>query len=121
MEEKKCLCNCDNDLVISCSGAADVGYIADQTARKLNRNKVRKMSCLAMFATYDEQQVKNLKDKNILLIDGCSEDCGKKILEKIGVTNYKYLRINDLGYEKGKTPTSQQVVNDVYSKAELMF
>lgn len=97
-----CNCNTENDLVVTCSGAADLGYIADQVARKLNRNKVRKMSCLALIASCDQEKIKDFKSKNILLIEGCAEDCGKKIMQQKNIDNYHYLRLTDLGYEKAK-------------------
>lgn len=118
MENKSCNCGSDNKIVITCSGAADVGYISDQVARKLSRNKLYKMSCLALFATCSEEQLSNFKGKEILVIDGCSEDCAKKVMQNRSMDNYSYLRITDLGYEKGKTPTSKDVVQHVFDTAQ---
>ena len=42
-----CTCSAGPKLIFSCSGAADVGELADQTARKLTRNGDGKMFCLA--------------------------------------------------------------------------
>ena len=117
MENKTCNCGCSESMVIACSGAADVGYISDQVSRKLSRNNMCKMSCMALFATCDDQKLNELKTKDILVIDGCSENCGKKVMENKGIENYSYLRITDLGYEKGKTPTSKDIVQAVYEKA----
>ena len=112
MAEKSC--NSGNDkIVITCSGASDVGYISDQVARKISRNNCRKMSCLALFATCDEVKLNELKTKDVYVIDGCGEDCGRKVMESRGIEDYSYLRITDLGFEKGKTPTSHETVNTV--------
>ena len=108
----------DEKMVISCSGAADVGYISDQVARKLLRNSKCKMGCMAFIATCGEEKIEEFKLKNLLIIDGCSEDCGKKVMQQRGIENYEYLRLTDLGYEKGKTATTQEVVRTVYEKAE---
>ena len=116
MVDKKCNCGADDKIVITCSGAADVGYVSDQVARKLSRNAEGKMSCLALFATCTDEKITEFKEKEILVIDGCSEDCGKKVMQQRGISNYSYLRITDLGYEKGKTPTSQETVSSVYEK-----
>lgn len=124
MEKSKnntCDCKSEDDLVITCSGAADLGYLADQVARKLNRNKVCKMSCLALIASCDKEKINDFKSKNILLIEGCAEDCGKKIMQNKNIKNYHYLRLTDLGYEKGKTSTNQIVINEIYQKAKVIF
>ena len=111
---RKRLVNSGNDkIIITCSGASDVGYISDQVARKISRSKHRKMSCLALFATCDEEKLIKLKNKDIYVIDGCGEDCGRKIMEGRGIKDYSYLRITDLGFEKGKTPASHETVNAV--------
>ena len=117
MENKSCNCGSDNKIVLTCSGAADVGYVSDQVARKLSRNNHRKMSCLALFAICSDEQIKGFKEKEILVIDGCSEDCGKKVMQNRRIENFSYLRITDLGFEKGKTPTSKETVQQVFDKA----
>lgn len=121
MENKSCNCGSDNKIVLTCSGAADVGYVSDQVARKLSRNNHRKMSCLALFAICSDEQINDFKEKEILVIDGCSEDCGKKVMQNRRIENYSYLRITDLGFEKGKTPTSKETVQHVYDKVRAII
>lgn len=113
------LCGCDTaeKIVLACSGASDLGYATDQVARKLSRSKDRKMNCLAVVASCTAGKIEEFRKCDILVIDGCPEDCGKKIMEKAGLNNYLYLRLTDLGYEKGKTPTTQETVNVIYEKA----
>jgi uncharacterized metal-binding protein len=116
MENKTCNCGINDNLVITCSGVADVGYISDQIARKLSRNKKRKMSCLALFATCPEEKIDEFKTRSILVIDGCNEDCGKKVMKQRGISDYNYLRITDLGFEKGKTPITQEIIQKIHQK-----
>ena len=120
METMACNCGSNEKMVIACSGAADVGYISDQVSRKLSRNKFCKMSCMALFASCSEEKINELKTKDILVIDGCTEDCGKRVMMDRGIENYKWLRITDIGYEKGKTPTSQKTIQEVYDKAVVL-
>lgn len=115
---KTCTCGTKDNIVFACSGASDLGYLTDQVARKLGRNKIRKMNCLAVAASGSEEKVLEFKKSDILVIDGCNEDCGKKIMAARGITDFKYLRLTDLGYEKGKTPINQETIKAVYSKAE---
>jgi len=46
-EQNVCACGAAPKLIFACSGAADVGAVADQAARKLTRNGAGKMFCLA--------------------------------------------------------------------------
>jgi uncharacterized metal-binding protein len=117
MENSTCDCKPKDKVVITCSGAADVGYISDQVSRKLARNGHCKMSCMALFATCDAEKIDTFKDQKILVIDGCDEDCGKKVMVSRDIEDYSWLRITDLGYEKGNTPTSRQIITDIYTQA----
>jgi hypothetical protein len=47
-------------------------------------------------------------------------DCGKKIMAIRGITDYNYLRLTDVGYEKGKTHASREIIRAVYQKAEII-
>ena len=67
MENKTCNCGTDDKIVIACSGAADVGHISDEVARKLSKNTNRKMSCLALFASCSNEKIEEFKSKNIWL------------------------------------------------------
>ncbi len=119
--KNSCLCGCSDYIVLACSGACDLGQITDIVARKLRDNGVRKMNCLATIGARIGAPFEQLKKNNILMLDGCSVDCGKKILDKAGFTDYKYLRITDFGYVKGKTPVSEETVNLIYEKAEIIY
>ena len=118
--QKSCLCGKSENVVIACSGACDLGQITDLVARKLRDNKIRKMNCLAAVAADVKPTIEMFKEANLLLIDGCAVDCGKKILDKAGIYNYKYLRMTDLGYVKGQTPVNDEVIKTVYEKAECI-
>jgi uncharacterized metal-binding protein len=118
---KSCLCGNGEYIVIACSGACDLGQISDLVARKLRDNKIRKMNCLAAVAADVKPTIEAFKEANLLLIDGCPVDCGKKILDKAGIENYKYLRMTDLGYIKGKTPVTIEVIEAVYEKATIEY
>jgi len=108
-------------MVLACSGACDLGQVTDLVARKLRDNGVRKMNCLAVVGAGIEPSIEAFKAKNILMLDGCPTDCGKRILDKYGFTDYKYMRVTDLGYKKGKTPVTDEVIKTVYEKAEIIY
>ena len=121
IKEKKCLCGEGGYVVLSCSGASDLGEISDIIARKLSKNGVRKMSCLAVVGTDIKTSINNFKQKNLLVIDGCPIDCGKRMMKDHQIENYIHLRLTDLGFEKGKTPVSDETVKTIYEQAELLY
>jgi uncharacterized metal-binding protein len=109
-------------LIFACSGASDVGKIADLAARKLTEEGVAKMSCLAgvggrvnliMDATKSAQA--------ILVIDGCLQQCARKTMKQAGFTTYEYLSLHDMGMEKGKTPATEKAVTKVASRGKALL
>lgn len=114
--ESKC-CSGGPRLIFACSGAADVGEVADRAARELTKNGVGKMFCLAGVGG----RVAGIMNKtgeasDILAIDGCDLDCTKKCLEQAGFTRFKHLRITDLCMEKGRTPVTEEYIVKVVVK-----
>jgi uncharacterized metal-binding protein len=107
--------------VITCSGSCDLGQLTDLVARKLRDNNIRKMNCLAAVGADIKPTIEAFKEANLLLLDGCPVDCGKKILDKAGIANYKYLRMTDLGYRKGQTPVTDKLIKTVYEKTTVYY
>lgn len=110
-EKSACACGLAPKLIFPCSGAADVGAIADQAARQLTQEGAGKMFCLAgiggrvsgILATAESAA-------KILVIDGCPMACAKNTLELAGFKKFEHLQLADLGMEKGKTPVSSVVI-----------
>lgn len=95
-------------LIFACSGAADVGAVADQAARKMTRDGNGKMFCLAGVGGRVGGIMKTTEAADaILAIDGCPLNCVKSRLEQAGFTKFSHLQLADLGMEKGKTAVSE--------------
>ena len=103
-------------IVLACSGASDMGELTDKVARKLRDNKAYNMKCLAMVAADNKAIIETLQTMDTLVIDGCPTDCGKKIMEEAWLTNYRYIRLTDFGYEKGKTPVTEELIDKIYKR-----
>jgi uncharacterized metal-binding protein len=109
-----CTCSAAPKLIFACSGAADVGQMADLAARQLTAEGAGTMYCLAgvggrvsgIMATTQAAQT-------ILAIDGCHLDCAKKTLEEAGFHQFQHVRIADLGMEKGKSPATVENIDKV--------
>ncbi len=115
-------CSAGPTLIFACSGAADVGEIADRTARKLTRDGIGKMFCLAGIGGRVGGIMKTTESaEKILAIDGCPLKCVKNCLEQAGFGKFMHLQLANLGFEKGKSPASEDNINKVSQKAVEML
>ena len=117
--ENSNVCSGGPTLIFACSGAADVGEISDKAARKLNKEGVGSMFCLAGIGGKVEPILKKTASASkILAIDGCGLDCVKSSLEQAGFDNFVHLRITDLGMEKGKSQPIEENIEKVVTKGK---
>ncbi len=113
-----CACGDKPKLIFTCSGAADVGEIADRAARKLHKDGKGKLYCLSGIGAALSGFVETTRAAGkILVIDGCPVDCAKKIMEKTGFSEFGYIRVTDHGFEKGKSPASDKAIETISAKA----
>ena len=111
MSAEECACSSAPKLIFPCSGAADVGELADRTARKLTREGHGKMFCLAGIGGRLPPMMKAAASAgSILAIDGCATNCVKACLEQAGFTKFEHLRLYDHGFAKGKSPVTDEAV-----------
>jgi len=122
-DKPKCSCSCNDEsgpaaLVYPCSGAADVGEISDRAGRLLNTEDKAWMSCLAGIGGRVSGLMANAAAAPALIaIDGCPQDCAKKTLELAGFVNIRHVRVTDLGFKKGQTPATEEVIRKVADAA----
>ncbi|MHC4249299.1 MAG: putative zinc-binding protein [Planctomycetota bacterium] len=101
-------------LIFACSGAADVGEIADRAARKLAREGVARMFCLAGLGGDVSGIVESTKGADVVLaLDGCSVACARKGLVRVGISGFAHVMATDCGLEKGKSPVTDEAVAKV--------
>ena len=113
-DSKENVCCAAPTLIFACSGAADVGAIADRAARKLTADGAGKMYCLAGIGGRVPGILKTTEEaEKILAIDGCPLDCTKLSLEEAGFTEFEHMKVTDLGLEKGKSPATDENIATV--------
>ena len=113
-------CTPASTVIFACSGAADVGKIADLSARKLSEDGVGKMSCLAGVGGRVKPLMKIAKGAQaILAIDGCPLHCARNTLEQAGFKKFEHLCLADMGMEKGKTPATAEAVAKVANRGAV--
>ncbi len=110
-------------LIYACSGGANVAEIADKAARELMFGGCGSMFCLAGLGAGIQGMIQTAKDADVnLVIDGCPMECAKKVFDKAGITNYRYMKVTDLGIEKikGIRATDEQVGKVVAKAKEVL-
>ncbi|HUS76428.1 MAG TPA: putative zinc-binding protein [Methanothrix sp.] len=102
MEEKKeCPCGCSDVRVVTCSGASNVGQIANQAAIKLAKEKVAGFFCLAGVGAHIKGMVKSAKEADLMVsIDGCPVQCAAKTLQHAEIEPAIQIIVTELGIEK---------------------
>jgi len=112
------VCSSGTKLIFSCSGAADVGEIADRVARKITKDGVGTMFCMAGIGGRVEPIMKKTQSASkVVAIDGCELDCVKKCLQEAGFADFSHIRVTDLGMEKGKSAANETTVGIVVQAA----
>jgi len=109
-------------LIFSCSGGADTGALADQSARALTREGVGKMACLAGIGGGVTGMILSAQAAGaVLAIDGCAVGCASRCLEKAGITGFRRVRLDELGFEKGASPPTAENVAKVCEVARPLL
>ena len=117
-----CACGGKGAVILACSGAADVGEVADRTARLLAREGAGNMSCLAGAGARHPGMVSGFKEAGTLLvIDGCPTACGKKTVEGAGIRRFLHLQLGAIGLKKGATPPKEKTIKAVAGKARKLL
>jgi len=120
--EECCACSTAPKLIFPCSGAADVGEVADRAARKLTREGAGKMYCLAGVGGHIEDMLLNVQAAGkILAIDGCPKDCARQTLEHAGFKDFAHLRLSDIGFAKGASPANEESIGIAVEHAKPLL
>jgi uncharacterized metal-binding protein len=99
-EEGRC-CSATTNVVLACSGGSNVGQLANEAAKRLNREKVAKFSCLAGVGGQVSGMIASVRGADkVLVIDGCPVACAKHCMNLAGIRDYQYLVVTDLGVKK---------------------
>lgn len=100
-EKKKCLCSKGDVRIVACSGASNVGQIANQAAIELAKEKVGGFFCLAGVGAHIKGLVKVGKEADLVVaIDGCPVQCAAKTLQHAEIEPAIQVIVTDLGIEK---------------------
>lgn len=109
-------------IVYACSGCSDAGELADRIARRLTREGVAEMSCLAGIGGRVKPLVnKAASAERILAIDGCPLNCTRHTLELAGFKNFEHLELHKLGMKKNSCPvTDERIASGVEAAIKML-
>jgi uncharacterized metal-binding protein len=110
-------------IIYSCSGCSDAGELADLVARRLSKQGVGEMSCLAgIGGRVKPLMMKAQKAQHIIAVDGCPLNCARHTLEGAGFNQFEHVELHKLGHRKGSCPvTEERVVEATRAAADLIY
>lgn len=108
-----------NTIIFTCSGASDVGEIADLAARRLAREGAGRMHCMAAVGAGVESFLKFYRQSGnpIIAIDGCALNCATNCAQKAGLAVARSVSLDALGYVKSETPVTEERIARVMAEA----
>ena len=108
--------------VLACSGCSHAGELADHTARRLNQLGIAKMSCLAGIGGHVKTITSTVqKAPEIVMIDGCPLECGANSLRLVGITEFKHLKLHELGVRKHDSEVCESTVERLVESAKQLL
>ncbi len=108
-------CSTGTRLLYTCSGASDVGELADRAVRVLWSEGFAQKTCLAGVGANLSGFVKSAEGADVnITVDGCPLLCAKKGLEKIGLTPVSIM-LGDYGFEKGSCVVNESTIQKAVS------
>jgi uncharacterized metal-binding protein len=119
-EKKKCMCGYSDVRVVACSGASNVGQIANQAAIDLAKEKVAGFFCLAGVGGHIKGLVKSAKEADLMVaIDGCPVQCSAKTLQHAEIEPAIQIIVTELGIEKSSNlALDEKVCSKVVEKVK---
>lgn len=114
----RCLCEASETLIFPCSGASNVGQMANEAALRLREAGKGNMYCTAGIGGHVKGLVDGARSAKLLVgIDGCSVGCVKKCLEGEGLSPGVYMVISDeLKVKKGYVRPSEAEIVEVFGR-----
>ena len=89
------------NIILPCDGASNVGQVAHQAAVELTDSGVGRMCCVTAVGAESKTHVDIMKRaKKITVINGCPNQCVKRILDKLNLHIDQNIVVSELGVAK---------------------
>ena len=108
--------------VLACSGCSHAGELADLAARRVEEIGAAKMSCLAGVGGRVKSIMNTVqRAPELLMIDGCPLECGANTLRLAGITEFKHLKLHELGVRKHSTEVTPETIQSLAESAAVLL
>jgi uncharacterized metal-binding protein len=107
-------------ILYSCSGASNVGEMADRVARGIWAEGKVKRSCLAAIGAGLPSYLESAQASGNLVIDGCPVACGKKMFADKDIS-FQHVVLTEHGVDKGKTPIDEALLSRLTAEVKSSF
>lgn len=99
-ENGGCCCGGEKTLLAACSGAANVGQVANRLMVELDDRGKGDAFCLAGIGADLSGFVESARAARTVVIDGCPVACGKKAFVRHNLTPTVHLVVTESGVQK---------------------
>lgn len=116
----QCCCgNGGETLIFTCAGAAYSGQVANRAGVTLMQDRVGNLFCAAAVAAEIPEKLERARNaRQRVVIDGCEEQCARKIIEKAGLPVDLHLDVSTIGIPK--KPDQPEMINDAKRVADAV-
>jgi len=98
-------------LIFTCAGAAYCGQLANRVGLQLMQQGVGGLFCIAAVAAGIGDKTERARQaRERMTLDGCADQCARKILEKAGLAVDRHVVLTALGIEK--SPAQPNMITD---------
>ena len=87
-------------VVFACAGCSNAGRLSYDLARALDERGAAEMSCLAGVAARKPNFLKQLRGRDVWVIDGCPIECARGVFDQAGHGVAVHVRLHRLGVRK---------------------
>ncbi|MCX7679371.1 MAG: putative zinc-binding protein [Spirochaetes bacterium] len=113
-------CGFGTVLLYSCSGASDVGELADRAVRTLWKEGFATKTCLAGVGANISGFLASAKGADVnIVVDGCPIACARKSLQRVGIEPIAIV-LQNLGYKKGDTKVTEETIARVVEEIKAI-
>lgn len=88
-------------IIYSCSGCSNVAQLANDIAVKISDDDIAEMSCIAGIGGKVKPLLRKARSgRPIIIIDGCSLECGKACLDNVNIKPDEHVILTDYNLKK---------------------
>lgn len=89
------------NIILPCDGASNVGQVAHQVALELTNSDIGRMCCITAVGAESKLHLDIMRRaKKIIVINGCPNQCAKRILDKLSLHIDQNIVVSELGVAK---------------------